>query len=122
LGGFTDVSLDALESDLPMSRITTRITEIHLRKNQKLGQFSALGACVFWLGVVGSSGGITAFLILWVAPSWVLDWPLPARAFIPFAFVGLLGPLAVFAALCKYSRFARRLFFVVKESDKASDS
>jgi hypothetical protein len=112
-----------------MSRITTRITQIHLRNNQKLGQFSVLGACVFWLVVVGSSGGITAFLILWVAP-WTLDWPLPARAFIPFAFVGLLGPLAVFAALCKYSRFARRLFFVpgddsspvVKESDKASGS
>lgn len=94
-----------------MSRITTRITQIHLRDNQKLGQFSVLGACVFWLVVVGSSGGITAFLILWVAP-WALDLPLPARAYIPFAFVGLLGPLAVFAALCKYSRFARRLFFV----------
>lgn len=114
-----------------MSRITTRITQINLRNNQKLGQFSALGACVFWLVVVGSSGGITAFLILWGAP-WALDLPLPARAYIPFAFVGLLGPLAVFAALCKYSRFARRIFFVagadsilgsvVKQSDKANGS
>lgn len=109
-----------------MSRIATRLTQIHLRKNQKLGQFSLLGACVFWLLVVSSSGVITAFLILWLAP-WTLDWPLPARLFTPFAFVGLLGPLAIFAALCKYSRVARRLFFVpgdesterpvVKESD-----
>ena len=117
--------IDVLESYLPMSRFTARLTQIHLRKNQKLGQFSLLGACVFWLLVVSSSGVITAFLILWLAP-WTLDWPLPARLFTPFAFLGLLGPLALFAALCKYSRVARRLFFVSgddsKESDKASDS
>jgi len=99
-----------------------RVTQTNSRDRQNLRQFSTLGACVFWFGVVGASGGITGYLIFWLVP-WSLQLPLPIWAYIPFAFVGLLGPLTVFFVICKYSVLARRLFFVQPdETDGAPEA
>ena len=88
-----------------------RPTQKPSREDPEIGQFTLLGGCVFLLFVVAPSGGLTAYLILWLAP-WLLDLPfLPARLCIPFAAVGLAGPLTAYYLLCTYSRLARRLFF-----------
>lgn len=130
MGAFTISSLGFLESHLAMTRLT-RLRQTPFHHDRDLDQFTLHGGCVFFLVVVCGSGGITAFLILWIAP-WLLDLPLPARAFIPFAAVGLIGPLAAFLVICKYSRLARRFFFAptagtarstgVREPDNSSGS
>ena len=75
----------------------------------RIDRFSPLGCCVFSL-VVLLSGGITAWLILAVVP-WTLDYPIPARAYVPLAAVGAAVPLGLFLIVCKVSKTARRLFF-----------
>ncbi|HYV12993.1 MAG TPA: hypothetical protein VE980_18965 [Pyrinomonadaceae bacterium] len=86
-------------------------TQTNSREDPEIGQFTLLGGCVFILFVLAPSGGITAYLILWLTP-WLLELPfLPARLCIPFAAVGTAVPLTAFFVLCAYSRLARRLFF-----------
>ena len=113
----------------------TRVTETPARDSpnrnyfDQLDRFTLHGGCVFLLVVVGGSGGITAYLIYWLVP-WALDLPLPYWLYIPFAGVGLAGPLTAFLVLCKYSLAARRFFFAptddglpstgVKEPDTSS--
>lgn len=89
-------------------------------KPSDMGEFSTVGCCLFWLlvGVVG--GGITAVLIVWIVP-WALDFPLPIVAYVPLAAVGAAGPIALFLLLCKYSRAARRFFFV-QATDSAANA
>ena len=86
-------------------------TQTNFREDPEIGPFTLLGGCVFILFVLAPSGGITAYLILWLTP-WLLELPfLPARLCIPFAAVGTAVPLTAFFVLCTYSRIARRLFF-----------
>jgi hypothetical protein len=98
-----------------------RPTQKHSREDPEMDQFSLLGGCVFILFVLAPSGGLTGYLILWLAP-WLLDLPtLPVWLCVPFAAVGLAGPLTAFFVLCTYSRRARRLFFRPTD-DNESDS